>query len=382
MEIKFNTRRALEIFRLLDHLWRDKEGIFKNIVLSQNRWPEPEKQIELANYLFCAALFMRGARNSDDPFRWLSKLWQQVPQMFNPTIVARDWPPERIQETIRTITPEILKVLKQEDRLKNGAGALGYKLEDSAKFWHRNLTLLAQYWDSNILNAFWGVTEFEEFYRRVNEDDNPVGFRGMKRKIFSLFTIWLQERKIIPVFPTPLPIDHHALRIMTATKIVQFQDVKKLPALAHYFPALKDKMAIRAWDKKLNDPIAIWSQKFLVKHGISHHTINPALWVISRDLCSNQLQNTTRKDGQFFFTPELIKENPKLWPKRYKDPCRFCPIERFCSGVAPSYPYHKRGLLVPMARVSYSGPYEALLPGDWGFIPLRRRRRSIPKNNQ
>jgi len=380
MKIKYNTERAIEVFRLLDKLWKDGNGIFKDVVLSQNRWPEPKQKKELANYLFCAAIFMRGARNSDDPFRWLSKLWQKVPEMFDPESVAKEWTMRRIQHTIREITPEILQKKKEEDNGDNGAGALGYNLRESTRFWHKNLTVLHKEWGGDIFNAFWGVTEFEGFYRRVNYEDNEAGFEGMKRKIFSLFVIWLQERGLIPILPTPLPIDHHALRILTATGIVKFIDPNVPVTLEKYYPALIGQFAVRVYDKKVNDPIAIWSQKLLKKHNISHLTVNPAMWVVSRDFCSNQLQNTTRQNGQFFFTPELLKQNPKLWPKRYKNPCRYCPLESFCTGVLPSHPYHKRGTMVIMQRVPYAEPY---LPGvDWKEVmPYTGRRRSLSKNH-
>ena len=375
MHIKFIEDRALEVFTTLNLLWEEKKqgkGIFKDVVLSQDRWPEPKDRVELANYLACAALFMRGGVISDDPFKWLYALQEKVPEMFDPKVVAEDWTPKRIESTIRKITP---KLLNKEDAgtEENGAGALGFNVKTHTISWQENLTTLHNYWGDNVLNVFWGVTEFEEAFRRIDHKRNIAGFKGMRRKIFSLLTIWLQERELIPVFPTPIPIDHHALRVLLATNSIEVKDHKVPTVLAEKYEMLADQLVFRRTEQLVDD-IMKWSQSFLIKHGLSYLNVNPAIWVLSRDFCSGQLQNTSRQDGKFYFTPEILRENPNLWPKKYRDPCSYCPLEHLCTGVVPVRPHSKNALVVRMERVPYPNP---MLSGFGKQLPYPGRRKSV-----
>ena len=377
MQIKFNEDRALKIFGILNRLWREKKGLYNNIILPQNAWPLlPKEPKQLANYLFFAALPMRGGVVSEDPFKWIWQLSQNFPTMFEPEIVAKEWPPEKIEGAVKRITPDILNGKGVGEK---GAGALGYKIDQHSKAWYENSLVLSTYWGGDLRNVFWGVTDFEEAFRRIDNRRNEAGFRGMRRKIFSLLTIWLQEKKLIPMFPTPLPVDFHVLRVFWATEIIELRDIKPPRSFEQYYPSLVDKPATRV-KEQLVDQIAKWSQGFLEEHRLPHLNINPAVWVLSRDLCAGHLQNTSRKNGTVLFLPEELRNAPGLWPSKYKNPCHYCPIEKFCTGCVPSVPYYRRGILVRMERVNYP-QNTAFLPGiDWKeYIPYSGRRRS--KNN-
>lgn len=373
MQIRFNEDKALEIFSILDHLWQDESSLYGNIVLPQDVWPLPKGPKQQANYLLFGALPMRGGVVSEDPFRWIWQLRQSFPTMFRPSSVVKEWTPEKIEEAIRQITP---KILNDKGTGEKGAGSLGYKIDQHSRAWYQNSLILSTYWGEDLRNVFRGVTEFEEAFCRIDNRRSEAGFRGMRRKIFSLLTIWLQEKKLIPVFPTPLPIDFHALRILWVTEIIEFNDIQPPQKFSRHYPSLADKPATRVTEQ-LVDQIAKWSQVFLVKHKLSHLHINPAIWVLSRNLCSGHLQNTSRKSGTVFFPTEDLDNNPKTWPENYKDPCYYCPIEQFCTGCVPASPYYRQGVLVRMERAKYPQK-TAFLPGiDWRqYIPYSGRRKS------
>jgi len=183
----------------------------------------------------------------------------------------------------------------------------------------------------------------------------------MRRKIFSLYTIWLQEKNLIPHFPTPVPVDFHAVRILWSTNIIDFKGSSPIEPSVRYSPSLHGKLAIRVTEK-LMDEIAFWTADFLSRQKISHLHINPALWTLSRDLCSRSYPNSSAKrEGKIVLREPSTLEDPYAWPPRYKNPCVICPIEDCCRGAIPAAPYYKWGFLLKMPRIKHT-PRQPLLP--------------------
>ena len=364
-QVAFNEEIALKVFKIIDFAWRNKSGIFKDVILPQNLWVpngwEHLSSREKANFFFFAALPMRGGLVSEDPFKWLCALWNRFPELFNPKTVAETLSPKYIEESFKTITSEILE---GGGIGKLGGGSLSYKMEQHAQHWYENSVILNTWWGTDIRNVFWGVPEFEEAFRRVDHKRTKIGFKGMRRKIFSLFTIFLQEKNLIPVFPTPIPIDFHAMRILWQTEIIDMRGwTKKFePTKEKHSQELAGETGVRIHEAIPNQ-IAIWSQKFLEKKRISHLNINPALWVLSRTLCAEHLQTSSLKNGHKFFTPEKLKANPGLWARDRKNPCEFCPVENYCKWCIPANPYYTDGWLIRIKRIPHPSPR---FPGiDW-----------------
>lgn len=347
-KVKFNEAIALKVFQVLDKAWRKRKGIFKNSILPQERWPAKKElsslsKKDIANWLFYAALPMRGGLVSEDPFRLFWQLRKNCPEIFEPEIVAKKWSPE-----------EVLKTL-------NKAG-IKYKDKEHAENWCKNSKNLHLYWGNDVRNVFrYGVIEFEEAFRRIDYKKSKIPLFGMRRKIFSLLTIWLQEKSLIPIFPAPIPIDFHALRVLWATEIINLNGwAKPFTPKEKHPEQLAGKVAIRVWES-LIDQIMIWSQKFLQKSEISHLIINPALWFLSRSLCAGHFQNSSRKNATKYVETEDLLENPDLWPRNYKNPCAYCPVENWCKWAIPNAPYYRWGILV---RIGKRVPYPKLyLPG-------------------
>ncbi len=365
-EISFNEVNAHQVFGILDKMWVQKKGIFKkNNVLPENRYPVIADEREYANFLFCAALPMRGGVISDSPFRWLWELRRKFPSLFEPEAVAKLWLPEEILDAFRTVT---VKVLNGNGIGEKGYGVLSMHAEQHAKNWYENLSVLHRSWGGDIRNVFLSVSDFEEAFARIDYKRSEKPFKGMRRKIFSLLTIWLQEKELIPLFPTPIPVDFHALRILWATEVIDFAFAKPFVPREKHSPQLSGKIAVRMFEGYI-DQVAIWSQKFIQKNGFSHMNINPAIWILSRVLCAENFQNSSRKDGKRYFEAGEIMKNPDIWPNKYRDPCLSCPLEYFCKWAIPSAPYYRWGLLTRISeRVAYNGP-NLRLPFNWVEIP-------------
>ena len=345
-KVTFNEKRALKIFSILDNLWINKAEVFKDIVLPQDIFPMPKGEREMANYLFFCALAMRGGVISEDPFRWFYEILQSYPELYDPKTVATEWNPDKIAGAISEMTKIILNGNGTGEK---EAGVMGYKLDQHSKNWFNNAKVLHERWGGDLRNAYWGAPDFEEVFRRIDNRSNIYGFGGMRRKIFSLLTIWLQEKNLIPIFPTPLPIDFHCLRILWATKSIDIK-TNTPPATQKHYPRYTKHPSIRV-SEAFVDTVAMWSQKFLAEVGISHMHINPAVWIWSRDLCALHLQNNSRKNGEFLFDERAIGNVSHKQRLYYEEPCKKCALEKYCTGAVPSAPYYHDGVLMWLKRV-------------------------------
>lgn len=375
MKIKFDEKKAKEVFAILDEKWQNLRGIFENVILPQDQQViEYNESKELANFLFYGSLFMRGGVNSDDAFKWVFRLKEKFPKMFIPELVCFISSNE-IEEVFLEVTKSILN---GKSSGKIGAGALSYKIKENSQNWHKNSLVLVKKWNGDIRNVYKGCSggyrDFETAFLRIDSNKHVgLGFNGMRRKIFSLLTIMLQDAELIPLFPTPIPVDFHVFRVLLNTNIISGEILKPLAQNKRYPTQLIGKPAIRV-SEKLVDTVHKWSQKFISKNSFSHLYINPALWVLSRSLCSKHKQATSEKNRTVFMENEKLVKNPELWGGRYRNPCGCCPIENYCDGIVPSAPYYKWGLLVRFDRVPY---HTSNLPGifwsDFSFNAYKRR---------
>ena len=387
MRLQFDEGRAVQLFTILQDLWNRKANIFDDIVLPQDRWPVPHDPVQAANYLTCTAITQRGGVVSEDPFKWVNELRRANPELFDPFAVVDRWPVRRIMEVIsKAVTDRkswksnkreakqlpLFPSNKERPRRKQlpllevveyqNTGT--YKLDEFADSWRQNSLTLVNRFHGNPLEIFDGIEDFEEAFARIdykNRDNRgKPTFSGIRRKIFSLLTIWLQEKALIPVFPTPVPIDFHALRLLFATQVVTAPDLVPFVVNPKIHPLhLAGRPLVRTTEN-ITDQIAQWSQPFIAKHGFSHMAINPALWVLSRELCVHEFQNRGEGRGRVgsrrnirLVYPEVLEARPMLWPIPYANPASVCPLARLCRLAIPSNLYYSFVLLALLNRVPY-----------------------------
>jgi hypothetical protein len=359
VNIVFDEEKALEVFQILNEEWKAKRGVFENIILPEDRMKLPQNKRQKVNFLFYSALFMRGGVISEDPFRWLFELYKERPGYFDPKfIVKHNLTQDDLKNAFLAVTPKVLSLNGSvRGRKENGSGTpFAYKIDQHTQAWIANSHFFVNEWDGDILNVFRDVKDFEEAFARISLKDRKKnggdGIIGMRRKIFSLFTIWLQKEHLVPHFPTPIPVDFHALRVLWGTRIFHLPDVSPFEINDRHPKSYEGKRAVQTRDK-LIDSVTKWSQVFLFENKISHMVINPALWVLSRDLCANHFQNSTAAKGTILREPEQIRLRKISWPKGYANPCSICPIEKYCLDVAPAAPYYIWGILMKMERIPY-----------------------------
>ena len=297
--------------------------------------------------LYYSAILMRGAVNSDTIFKHLAILWREIPELFQPEYPAILGP-----LGIKIAIQEVLTSLHM-DTGSMKTGVFGQKLKEHCMSWYMNSKLLLEYFDGNPVNIFTGVEEFEEAYVRVAKTAKKSGIKGMRRKIFSLLTLWLQQRELIHMFRAPLPIDIHALRILAHTGIITFPEAapfvpwdrgisKKTGQPLPPFPAhYTGRLCVRITDALVTE-ITKWSQRILTEYDIATQPINRGLWTLSRMYCKSHPQSTTSQKNGF---REREFMDHYTWKKF--EPCDFClsQISGHCTLVIPAGPYYKVGRL-------------------------------------
>lgn len=367
--MRFNEERALEVFCRLAEAWRNREGFYAGLISPQQEYTPQEIRGNpgaLAQWFFALAIPMRGGINSTDAFRFMRGLWERNSLLFDPRVTRRMHEAELIS-VIRDTARVVHELVNGTKR----AGTLSYKLEEHVRSWIRNAEILSMHWEGDVRRIFHGVRTFEHAFRRMALGEAPA-LVGMRRKIFALLALWLQEFGLIHRFPLPLIVDFHAMRLLLEQEIL-LPSWKPLGPGQPKLPERKrpeslwDYPAVRGTEQFVN-VIIMWSERFLAKHRLSAHDLSHALWFLSRELCASYFGNRSlgatglkrALTGRLLTGKELT--NLSRWPKEYQDPCARCPVEKTCEIRIPAGPYYDWGVLVN------AGPH-IQYPGRQPFLP-------------
>ncbi len=386
--IRFDEKRALEVFKQLDELWGTREvtnNIFTGVILPQDMYPAPADRLECALWFFYLALTQRGGIISESPFQLLSFVKKECPELFIPEAVVKDWNGEKVGKYLQGALDRAFPQ-RNEGLHRDIPKREGYKLDELGNSWfHNSRSLCMGGWEGNPLNVYAFCRDFEEAFSRIDSDRNPDrGFLGMRRKIFSLYTIWLQERGLVRHFATPIPVDFHAMRLLWALGIIDLSRLAKpfQPKPGRHPETIKGFPAAHVTERFV-DTITKWTQIFLFENQIKHMHVNPALWVLSREFCAEHVQNWSQggKKELTFIDPKELQD-PGGWPKNYKNPCGLCPVERLCTRAIPAAPYYIWGLLMHVNdRVQYPIMRFPELEG-WGMREYKPRKNSRGNGNE
>ena len=397
--VSFDEERARTVFREVGDRYRMGVGFFSGVrrIQPQHLYTPAELKelggLELANWFFFLSISQRGGLNSDDSIRLTRAVWDRRPDLFNPPQAAA-LSPREIRRAILGVAAEFYPKISGA----TGGGSLSFKLREFARHWRLNAAALDAHWGGDVRNVFTEPRTFEEYFLLIDRGSqkppkqNPRGFYGMRRKIFSLLIFWLIEFELVSYFRIPLVVDFHVLRALIQLGVLQV-NWKPLgrgnPKIeARLRPrALRQYPAVHVHETLINQVIG-WSCDFLIRENLSPFDVGNGLWNLSRVLCASYYGNKSESVRRF--DPEARKwhnvtaklvNSAKLnrvsaWPKNYRDLCRYCPFERYCGLAIPAGPYYDWGQNVNAGEhVVYPGR-EATLGGiPWYDLPINLTRR-------
>lgn len=372
--LQFNNFLAGKVFHTLARMWQGRDGIFSGLQAPQQRdvpkeLREETRAQELCQYLFFQALSMRGGVNSDDAFHLTAELWNMHPELFCPS-KAMTTEEKAFIAAVKEAAAKMHPLLSEKGKR---AGAYSYLLGEHARHWRENAAALVKHFDGDIRTAYHGISSFEESFGRVEKK-----FKGMRRKIFALLTMWLQEFSLIEGFPLPVIVDFHCLRFLAQQRIITV----KMKPLGPGKSTRPERQRARALQKlpalhvteALINTVMSWSEGFLKTCGLSSYDVSHALWFLSRELCASYYGNRSfarqlgpRRSITARIVPDKELKTISGWPKTYKDLCRYCPFENTCKMRIPAGPYFDFGRLVNAGRhIVYPG---RSLPLDPQWLP-------------
>ena len=378
--LRFDEKTAFEVFSAVGEWWREKRGFYAKLVpphlfyLPEELKHDAKRRCE---WLFFMAIPMRGGINSDDAFRFMRGLFSCYPEMFDPCLVQN----KTAEELAEAVRDTASRVHNGGSKGAKKAGTMSFKLEEHMGAWIENAKRLVKFWRGDIRNVFKDVKDFEEAFARADYERSEAGFLGMRRKIFSLLTLWLQDFRDIHQFSMPLIVDFHTIRMLLQHRIALASYSRLGPndtenPLRFRPESLWEYPAVRLKDKFV-DTIIMWSQDFLKRKKLVPYDVAHGLWYLSRTLCASYQGNRSkdkRLEGRRTITEFLVDAEELArgigWPKNYRDPCRFCPVERTCKVAIPSGPYFDWGVMAKAGRhVRYPFRQKRFEGVSWRTMP-------------
>ncbi len=266
----FHEERALSVFGpMLDLYKSGRISWFRQDKLPQIKFfPSSyisEKSYSHQCWLFLMAILARAKQNADSIFKRALQQLESDPsdiKFFTPGVVAN------------TLSIEEIKIF-----LFNITG--NYLLEEFSKSWKVNSCLLNEKFEGQISNIFEGSATASDARKQL------VQFSGIGNKIASLMMEWFEEIDLIipPLYGSP-PIDYHFARFALITGMVEIEKLKH--------ERIRSDSIVKV--------IIPFFDTFCQKHKIAMSKLDPAVWLWSRNSCTQQKE------------------------------CGWCPVEKFCSG--------------------------------------------------
>lgn len=298
-----------------------------------------------ANFWFFVCMYMRGPVDSNYATEQLLEIFKKMNGcgIFDPfTEEAQD--PEEIDKAMTEA---------KFTRL----------LSDVKKFWSFNARKLAAEYGGDARNIFVGVSSFDELTKRCRYVRRTShGFMGFQKKMVSMITYFLRERKLIDLsdFPPPVPppVDFHLMRIMVNNRIVVHDEWDNPNSFRYETSSPYGYEAV---------------ERYLVETGADPVALGDALWLLSGNLCEKSLINQIEREFGTLDEEEIARASrarkkilmrhaglfvPEALPllinrnsAKIKKTCGLCPASETCVSGMPSTSYYVYGHLRVVNRV-------------------------------
>lgn len=298
-----------------------------------------------ARFFVVVCYYMLGGIESETAFRGISKVFDRHPEFFT-TNFAKLTDQERagVEKRLRRILAR---------------ARLNRRSKEISKQWVANFTKLDTYWRGDPRRLFAKTTEFDELCRRLMNGNgdfnpkNPNGFYGFREKMVSMLAFFLMDQGLMPYYPLPVPIDFHALRILTACGILSVPDYKFGENLLNikYLAAAREV-----------------AYRYCVEYDVSWMRLCDCLWLLGITGCKWHPDNWSEIAGERKARKTEIRPLPYKWTKArvqtYNNTCGKCPIRKQCIFAVPSMYYYLIGKLVIRGLLTKLAHQEEFWPED------------------
>lgn len=287
-----------------------------------------------AQYLWHVCYWMAGGVESNIAFKFLSKMYTDHPQLFDPRYIVE----HEITEE------EIANVISQYS-------ALNFNLDRIKTYWIENAHKMVAHYEGDVRKVFDGAQSYRTITGRLVNNKRGQGFSGFQEKMASMCAHFAADAGIIDEIPFPPAVDFHLLRLAASLGILTFDNVPDRGIL--------EKKTIATLRKMLYD--------YIIVTGISELELDDALWRYSKLMCAEAPTSTStvdrtaaRGEKSVVGTPDY--SNPSIM-KKYARSCGRCVVSHLCTFSVDSGGYYNDDRVMPTKRI---GPHDepALVPFD------------------
>ena len=376
VEIKIDMKQAFRVFDSLVAALRAQQPPYHRRNVPQELIPQSiwDNKLLLARFLFYSCYYMRGPIRSDHAFIALARAQATIPNI--PDI----------------FDPKIAKAMSQTELSVILSGIIGFAAWEIAGYWIDGSRILDERYNGDPRNVFRNIHNQESLRAAIvnkartkrNRAEEPKevssqhvfnldepGFLGFQEKMASMLFYFLRDAGLIRAdLRAQPPVDFHLLRIMLSTSIIIL---------------VGGNMEI--YDNLVGYGFKVVRQYLTARKNVLATELGDALWLGSRDLCSQQPGNSSSEHIHFEqldlskLKPEERKEfeekakdvlvrssrRPPIkidWTvgdmrEAYERSCGICAAREFCTNSVPQgYYYSKadfRGLVVHVKQVPPPG---------------------------
>ncbi len=273
--------------------------------------------VEHARFLFCSCYYMRGGIKSDAAIKALTTFYEKYPHYFDPEFFLDDE---------KGLLEQFSKRLREV--------GLKYNATIVPKFWMKNFQKMYTFWDGNPALLLQGV-EYSEIKERILNSGkinplHPHGFFGFREKMVSMLIYFLVEGGFADSFHFPVPIDFHALRIITAHEILTTDSGCGNLLTQEYLAAARE-ISLEFCRETRTNPLDLCN----------------ALWLMSRGWCRLHPGNSSEVGIYHGRKTHVGVSKKSSWTEKntatYEKTCGMCPIKETCKFLIPSGPYYRQG---------------------------------------
>lgn len=333
-KVVINWPVAREVFGLMLESLREKRWpydvakqphIEDNLPKRLSEMGRDRRRVE-ARFFLVVCYYMLAGIESDTAMRGLSKVFDQDPSLF-----SADFNKLTGEERVY-LRDRIFGILNRA-RLNRRAG----QVTDQMVY---NFAKLDRFWAGDPRKLFAKTTDFDELRRRLISKnrkfnpESPEGFLGFQEKMVSMLGFYLMDRKLMPYYLMPVPVDFHVLRILTATRILQVEGVK-------------------AGENLYTEDYRVAARQvtygYCAEQGVSWMRLCDCLWLLSRTGCRwhPDLKSSLGPPmGRKTRISPLVYGWTEMRTKTYARTCGQCPIDTSCKDAVPSAPYYKWSKLI------------------------------------